>query len=121
MLIATRPALRRRVRESAPYVFSRRETRTEAHERSVTAKLRECAERRARLERVSDAIAEILEAEVALHAVLESAHSTDADVARAERAVRDLAFRAELVQRQGLRLDDDELHPPDEAYGTRSR
>jgi len=118
---AARPALRRRIREAAPYVFSRRETRTVAHERSVTAKLRECAERRARLERVSAAIAEVLEAEVALHAVLASAHSTDVDVVVAERAVRDLAFRAELVQRQGLRLEDDEVHPPDEARSPRSR
>lgn len=104
-----------------PYVFSRLAVRTEAHGRSITAKLRECAERRARLERVSQAIAEVVEAEVALHAVLASAHSTDVDVAMAERAVRDLAFRAELVQRQGLRLEDDEIRPPDEAYSPRSR
>lgn len=86
-----------------------RPTRTEAHERSVSSKIRDCAERRARLERVSQAIAEVVEAEVALHAALESVHSSDGDIARAERAVRDSAYRAELVQRQGLSIEIGEV------------
>lgn len=87
----------------------KRLTRNEAHERAIASKLKEGAERRARLDRVSFAIAAVLEAELDLHRVLASVHSTDADVARAERAVRDLAFRAELVQRQGLDLTLDPM------------
>lgn len=82
-----------------------RPTRTGAHERSVSSKIRDCAERRARLERVSQAIAEVVEAEVALRALLESVHSSDGDIACAERAARDSAFAAELVQRQGLSIE----------------
>lgn len=82
-----------------------RPTRTEAHDRSVASKIRDCAERRARLERLALAIADVLEGEANLHAALESVHSSDGDIARAERAVRDLAFAAEMVQRQGLSIE----------------